>query len=296
MLDCESSAQREGVELQTTLKSSWNSMSAREGATQAAGGIDTVCRRVYGAGGQIMWGRREWCGGEREEDLRGSVLAYGRWAQCGVTEKGGAAGRRRRWRTDNGAAGGGGAREDGESASRETGEGGNERERQLEGGIVAVARVLTSARNGSVREGRGAAGRVGVGGRVGVAREWDVGARRARWVLDAKGGVVGSTGGGAGVVRRCAAGVAGFGGERSPAWAGVRRRSSVEVRWVRAVDGGVRVGVVEGGRRRGRAGRGVWCGDVGCDASALLGVVMPSSAPAPQERGGGLVCGCGGAE
>ncbi|KAJ7714450.1 hypothetical protein B0H16DRAFT_1702051 [Mycena metata] len=215
MLDCKSSAQREkGVELQTTLKSSWNSMSAREGATQAAAGVDTVCRRVYGADGQIMWGG---------SSAVGSAKARRTWPQFGATGKGGAAGRRRPW----------------------TG----------------------------VRE---AAGRVGVGGRVGVVREWDVGARRARWVLDAKGGVVGcGRGRQAGCGRRAAVcgGCGGFGGQvRSDVGRGAAMQQ--------------RQGAV--GRRRGRLGRGAWCGDTGGDGSALIGDAMPSSAPGLQECGGGL--------
>ncbi|KAJ7705703.1 hypothetical protein B0H16DRAFT_1826473 [Mycena metata] len=230
----------------------------REGVAQAVGGVDTVWRKVYEGGGTnnvgregvVRWGARKYAPGS---DYPNPLL---RRAASALLEKAGQLG---------GGSGGGripaaagvdtGWRLTGESASWETGGGCNERERQFEGGIVAVACVLTLARDGSVREGRETAGRVGVGGKVGVAREWDVGARRARrWVLDAKGGVVGSTGG----VRASCGGVLGCsrGGECGPVWAGCGAAATA------------RCG---GSSSTWLLGRGVWCGDAGDDVSALFG-------------------------
>ncbi|KAJ7744419.1 hypothetical protein B0H16DRAFT_1857944 [Mycena metata] len=74
-----------------------------------------------------------------------------------------------------------------EKVSWETSGGGNKRERRFEGGIVVVARVLTSARDDSVRERRESAGHGDVGGQGGVGAV----VRRGGWgwVRDIDGGM-----------------------------------------------------------------------------------------------------------
>ncbi|KAJ7705702.1 hypothetical protein B0H16DRAFT_1482174 [Mycena metata] len=128
-------------------------MSARKGAAQALAGVDTAWGRAYeesynvGREGVVRWGTRGF-GAMRVGGTRGAALIG-----FGVQE-GGRSSTPLKARLTLGRWG----REGGERASWETVGGSSERERQFRGGIVALELVLTSAREGGVREEREAAG------------------------------------------------------------------------------------------------------------------------------------------
>ncbi|KAJ7733656.1 hypothetical protein B0H16DRAFT_1467997 [Mycena metata] len=150
-------------------------MSAREGATQALGGVDMAWGRAYEEGYNV--GRE---GVVRVGGTRGAARIG-----IGVQEGG-------RSSTPLGKAGWAGAREVGRRERRE-GVLGDCRGRQRAGeavrrGIVALELLLTSAREGGVREEREAAGGGSYGGQqLGGLREGGSGVREG-WVLDLRGG------------------------------------------------------------------------------------------------------------